>query len=173
VERATLTLVGRLSRGCWPGSCPIPCGPATYRCLSETAAATEWCDIILSVPNFDTPVSPARQAMRVLFALGMHLPVGVPSPFRCGCARRQRRALTRRRASASDGRWPPSRVWTVALVAENPELRDEPLSAPATTVAAAAEARRLRTQSASHRCARAAASRIPPSMVAVPQRGMP
>jgi hypothetical protein len=92
------------------------------------------------VPNLDAPLTPARQAMRVLFALGMQLPgrraidfvVRVRTPPEAGSDTSTDARIRRAMAAIEDG--------PVALVAENPELRDEPLSEPATTVAEAAEA---------------------------------
>jgi hypothetical protein len=92
------------------------------------------------VPNFDTPLSPASQAQRVLFALGFQIAgrratafaVRLRTPTEGGSGTSTDARIRRAMAAIEDG--------PVAFVAENPELRDEPLSEPARTVAEAAEA---------------------------------
>jgi hypothetical protein len=92
------------------------------------------------VPNFDTPLSPAIQAKRVMFALGFQITgrratdfaIRLRTPADASPETSTDARIRRAMAAIEDG--------PVAFVAENPELRDEPLSEPATTVAEAAEA---------------------------------
>jgi hypothetical protein len=92
------------------------------------------------VPRFDASLTPRAEAKRILFRLGMELPsersidyavrLRRPEPAGVDVPRDER--IRRAMAAIEDG--------PVALVAENPELRNERLADPALTVAAAADA---------------------------------
>jgi hypothetical protein len=95
--------------------------------------------MIRSVPDpLDAAESPAGRAKRLLAAIGFELPgrraidfaVRLRTPQE-GVSETSDVRIRRAMAAIEDG--------PVALVAENPELRDEPLPKPATTVAEAAE----------------------------------